>query len=894
MAESLEELRKSVSLLKEVGMKTRNILGTLPAEVDTLLDDIERELVSLEEFNREAKTTWALHPRKRRLEKQIKSGTPKINERISQAVHLHAEPLRLHFEELLKLQDEILTFDVKQGRKLSSLAFPSTEGEGAQILPDLARFVSNFETAYVAIREAMIRQVAELLEQNRALIKTYDRFVGIDKSDVPISAERESVAGFNITELLKVRKLLREEHDYLTSRRGEIVKTMQLKLRSSIESTLSLLETARSLKLKVSTTISTQLKGLLKNITKDINLTNLLGLVQQYDGQLAKASSEVRRQLLGFEHDLNGILASGGISLDVSFLPSQPELSQDDNLASLITRYERLQTHQTNIETALRRETMRILDDLERVVKGKEFSVTPELAQSVKRAKQKARREKLKSLVVTYSEVSTWYRDEHGKLLSEIQVLEDLLSRVSDAADTLLDKTALGSELPPIRSVDLSFSEMVKAYVKLQKYVQRRIDLFRKAWERELNALLAEIQIIKPAYRESFKAMEDFLQTTIAKLRPSTTFEEIEVIAREVRGDALYKAQDSIEQLKYRLDLKLRLTLSRLTKLNLTIPPEIQEAIQELAAITPASETYEEAIRKAQSIVELFELRIVGHLNQILKEEVRAVSDLIAVSNTLGINTKIYAKKLIQLQEKLPATISDIADRFDELQLLITSPKFLSQIRNKGDELWRTLSEATTLLERYGSVKIVENLRSLLAKVPEQLGTDSIHSILEICLALIEAQDSVLDIIRNLERKTHTAFEESLETSTEYYSTIQRVFQTRSKEFSEIIFPLDALEELRQRFSNADSLSEAIDIFSSIRRMEAQWMEKTLEIDKWHKALRVFLADYNPSASKTERNRQLDEIERRIQETYSREDTASYLAWAARELAAVMEKRRSS
>jgi hypothetical protein len=694
-------------------------------------------------------------------------------------------------------------------------------------------------------------------------------------------------------ELLKIRKLLREEHDYLTSRRGEIVKTIQAKLRSSIESTLSLIDTARSLKLKVSATISTQLKGLLKQIAKDINLTNLLGLVQRYDGQLAKASSQVRRQLLEFEHELNSVLASGGISLDAAFLPSLPELSEEDDLASLITRYERLQTHQTNIETALRRETMRILDELERVIKGKEFSIAPKLT-AVKKAKTKARRAKLKSLVVTYSEVATWYRDEHGKLLSEIQVLEDLLLRVSDAADTLLDKTALGAESPPPRGVDLSFVDMVTVYVKLQKYVQSRIDLFRKAWERELNALLAEIQIIKPAYRESFKTMEDFLQTTISKLRPSTTFEEIEVITREVRGDALYKAQDSIEQLKYRLDLKLRLTLSRLTKLNLTIPPEIQDAIRELGAITPASETYEEAIRKAQHIVELFELRIVGHLNKILSEEVRAVSDLIAVSNTLGINTKVYAKKLIQLQEKLPATISDIADRFDELQSLITSPKFLSEIRDKGDELWRNLSEATTILERYGSVEIVETLRGLLAKVPEQLGTDSIHSILEICLALIEAQDSVLDIIRNLERKTHTAFEQSLETSTEYYSTIQRVFQTRPKEFSKIIFPLDALEELRQRFTKSDALSEAIEIFSSIRRMETQWMEKVLEIDKWHKALRVFLADYNPSAPKTERNRQLDEIERRIQETYSREDTASYLAWAARELAAVMEKQRSS
>ena len=72
------------------------------------------------------------------------------------------------------------------------------------------------------------------------------------------------------------------------------------------------------------------------------------------------------------------------------------------------------------------------------------------------------------------------------------------------------------------------------------------------------------------------------------------------------------------------------------------------------------------------------------------------------------------------------------------------------------------------------------------------------------------------------------------------------------------------MENLRQRLETIDSLPEAIDLFTTLRRLESQWVERLKQIDNWHKALRVYLADYNPGAPKAERNRVLDEIEKRI------------------------------
>jgi hypothetical protein len=434
---------------------------------------------------------------------------------------------------------------------------------------------------------------------------------------------------------------------------------------------------------------------------------------------------------------------------------------------------------------------------------------------------------------------------------------------------------------------------MVEAYARLHKHVENRIDLFRKAWERELNALLAEIQVIKPTYRESFKTMEEFLESAIAQIRASTSFEEIEEVAREAQGDALYKAQDAIENLKYRLDLKLRLAVSKLLGMGLTIPSEVQASIQELTTIVPASETYEEAIRKAHHIVEIFEKRIVGYFNQTLNEQIKAFSELTSVSATLGIKTDSYVKQSMKLQDKLPANIEELPDRFDELRELLTDAKLLKDIRVKANEVWRNLNSVTDLLERHGQAEIVTKLKDLLARVPDALEAEQVNTVLEICMALVEAQNSVLDILRNMEQKTKTAFEQLLENTTEYYSTIKRVYAARPVEFSKIIFPLETLENLRGKLEAVNSLPESIDIFTTIRNLEQQWLEKIKELDEWHKALRVFLADFNPTAPKAERNRQLNEIEKRIRETYTRDDTASYLNWAARELAAAMIEQKA-
>ena len=383
-------------------------MGVLPSEVETSIEDVGRELVTLEGFDRDAKTSWSLSPKKRRLTKQIDVGLPRIEEGLSQSLRLHIELLRNYMTELEDLKATIMSFDIQLGRELNRLTFPSTQGGFSVVLPVLSRFVSNLEGISKQLRDALNKQANDMLERNRALIKTYDRFVGIDTSDVSISAERETIEVNSIPDLFEIRKTLRTEHEYLTSRRGEVVDTLRAKLQTSIESSISLLVTARSLGLNVPMAISTSLEAIKKQLKDESNLTTLLGLVQQYDGQVLKASSEIRSQIIEFGHNLNRTLASANISNEANFLPPAPEeLPQGADLAGLIAGYERLQAYHTNVETALRSEATRILDDLTRAVKRKVLTNTKELEAFEKTNTKKLAKAELDTLITDCPTSST-------------------------------------------------------------------------------------------------------------------------------------------------------------------------------------------------------------------------------------------------------------------------------------------------------------------------------------------------------------------------------------------------------------------------------------------------------------------------------------------------------
>lgn len=133
MSTPLEELRKHYSLLKEVNTKARTIVGALSIEADTLLEDIGRELVTLEGFDRDARAAWSLAPKKRRLEKEIKGGIPKIEDRINRAIRVHSDLLRTQLGALESEQSAIMTFDLQLGRDLKALSFPSTKGAASLV-----------------------------------------------------------------------------------------------------------------------------------------------------------------------------------------------------------------------------------------------------------------------------------------------------------------------------------------------------------------------------------------------------------------------------------------------------------------------------------------------------------------------------------------------------------------------------------------------------------------------------------------------------------------------------------------------------------------------------------------------------------------------------------------
>jgi hypothetical protein len=150
----------------------------------------------------------------------------------------------------------------------------------------------------------------------------------------------------------------------------------------------------------------------------------------------------------------------------------------------------------------------------------------------------------------------------------------------------------------------------------------------------------------------------------------------------------------------------------------------------------------------------------------------------------------------------------------------------------------------------------------------------------------------MLQVIKGIATKDAEAHHAEIKVQSEYYSTIEAVYEKHPKDFSKLIFPLQKLKKLETDLSDAKVLNEAITNFNEVKTLRLEWVEKAGKMDDWHKSMKVFLTGFSPSASADQRETFLTDAVKKVKETYSREDISSYLTWAIREIADRMVEKR--
>jgi hypothetical protein len=294
-------------------------------------------------------------------------------------------------------------------------------------------------------------------------------------------------------------------------------------------------------------------------------------------------------------------------------------------------------------------------------------------------------------------------------------------------------------------------------------------------------------------------------------------------------------------------------------------------------------------------MIELYEKKITAKVIESLVAETTELEDSFKRAMSIGVGLEAEVDTLGKIRTDPPRELEDAADAFDSIRAMTTSPEVKSKVDERAESAQRQLSEAISLFEDRGMSDFVQRLRTLLDQAAKQRSqaTQHVGESLEVCLTLATVQDEMLTVIKQIADKDKEQHDKEIRKRSKYYTTIERVYETHTEEFSKLIFDLKSLRDLEVKLNEAGMLDEALQHFNQLKELRDEWAERAEKMDDWHKTLRMYMTGFSPSASPEERQKFIDEKIKQIKETFTKEDISSYLIWAIKELATTMVKTRT-
>jgi hypothetical protein len=607
----------------------------------------------------------------------------------------------------------------------------------------------------------------------------------------------------------------------------------------------------------------------------------------------------LRDRIINIKHEVTAKIVEGGIPTTADVIPPAPTVSvEGDGIANLLSSYQKMVEWESQVKIALRERLFELLDDVEKATEQPDdvgIKDVVAVRKFIADSKKTLKKAEIDDMVRVYLQAKTM-DDEYRKNITES--IRNYLSRFNElatSADRVLDVAQLSKKAPKVEELEGGIVYLLGSLASLRGAVESGVTTFREACQQEIDAIVHDLQTVKPAYAEIFMPIIVELDEGSNKIQVMDDFAEIKSEMRSIKDGILVKAQDALENLRYRLGVKIRLAAAKLMGAGVAIPPIAQEAITELNNVAVAADTVFSLPAIARKMVEIYEKKIQDQIIEKLGVEVDSLIASLDRASSIGVKLGKELKMLNGLKTKPPTELEDAADAFDKLQNLTTSPKVHKKIRDRVDEAYVQIKGALSLFEEQGMSEFVERLKVLIDQVPAKLETDSPHvnEALDVCLTLANIQEEMLQMIKSIAGKSGDAHAAELKERSQYYSTIERVSEKHPDDFSKIVFDIKKMKTLEDGLTEAVDLDVAIANFHELGDMRKQWMDKAVSMDDWHKSLRMFMTGFSPADKAEARDKFIDDAIRKIRETYSRGDISSYLSWAIKESAqALVDSRK--
>ncbi|MEM2142520.1 MAG: hypothetical protein QXS20_03195 [Candidatus Thorarchaeota archaeon] len=754
----------------------------------------------------------------------------------------------------------------------------------------LREFAEAFAKRYGTVYQAIARDTKTLLEENKRIVETYERHVTIDRKEVSTTISLQDIGPLALSEMITINDKLRAERSYLDSRKGEVGHMLGASLMSDIESLQAFVETASRFGLDLPIDFSQKLHSLARQASTATDLTTQLSLEGQLSSARDQMASLLRDRIINMKHEVTQKIVAGGIPTTSDILPTPPQLSvETKDVPNLLSAYQKMLEWEGQVRLALKEKVEDLIDE---IAVALDFPADagivdlPGTAQFVMDSRNSLGTADIDTLVKTYLKARS-IRDELRKNITErireyIQKFQELAS----SADRVLDYAQLSKKVPKIEETEGTIAYLLQSLTSLKSAVDSGVATFRNACLQELDAIVEDLQTIKPAYAEIFVPIITDLEDSESRIKQMDDFSKIRLEMRTIKDTILVKAKEAIENLRYRLGVKIRLAAAKLMGAGVEIPPEVQEGITELNSVGLGSENVFSLPSVARKMIEVYEKKISSKVIAQLNASVTGLMESLKRAQSIGVDVDKELELLESIKNSPSDELERAAEDFDKLMNLTTSQMLHRKIRIRADQAYVQLKGALSVFEQLGMSDLVERLNVLIEKVPEQLEKESKHvnEALEVCLTLANIQDEMLKVIKTMSVKDGERHDKEIRQRSKYYPTIERVYLKHPKEFSRLVFDLDRMKELEKSLQESTTLDQALGRFTELKALRSSWLEKAEKMDDWHKSLKMFLTGYSPTAPPDQREKFLDETSKKIRDTYGREDISTYLIWALREL----------
>lgn len=883
--------------------ETKSILVRLNPKADEKLKRPMRHLydtfAKLTQIEEELEGTSGINIlKKRKLSDQLDKTKGEFRESFMRIVRDLADEVRQEYQHTIQVAQRLKNMSPAKTKALKALEFPPVGAGDVKDFKELYQFLKQYSDRYSALHREVARQVGSLLDENKRTLETYERHITIDRGEVSATVSMDGVEGEPINNLVESMERLKAEKTYLDGRKDEVGRMLAASLVSEVESLQASVDTASRLGLDLPIDYSKEIRSIARDATKTDNLTSLISLESQLRSSKQKMANMLRDKIINIKHSVTSKVVEGGIPTSSDIIPEPPTaVSESEDVSRLLSSYQEMIEWRGKVKIALKDKIQEVLEEIEKATERPEDTGIKDILkvrEFLANAKKKLDKAKINDMIKIYLKASDMQEKYRNTVTEEIRDYIQRFNELATSADRVLDYAQLSKKAPKVDELQGGLVYLLESLDNLRDAVESGVATFRDAAKQELEAIINDLQTIKPEYAELFLPIIVNLEDGVSKIDELDEFGVIRSEMRTIKDRILVKAKEAIENLRYRLGVKIRLAAAKLMGAGVKMPPEVQDSISKLNNIGVAADSVFKLPARARRMIDIYENDITDEIVELLIDEIDELIESFEQAAKVGVPMDEELARLQAIKREPPRELETAAETYDELRALTSSNELQVKIRTRADQAYDQLKGAISIFEQEGMKDFVERLNNLLNQVPDEIASDDteITEALDVCLTMANIQEEMLEVIKDIARKNQAALHEQLSKESKYYSTIRRVYEKHPKEFSQKVYPLNRMEKLQEELQNAEILDTAITKFNEIKDLQTGWVQQAKKMDDWHKSLRMYMSGFTPAAPVDDRNKFIEDAKREIKENYSKEDIVSYLSWAMRVIADTMAEKR--